>query len=99
MRMPSFCTTPQADDDKILKVLKRVYSPERCIAVVNNIRNVMPNAAIACDLIVGLSSAREGLFERSLDLMREILIDVLSTESYSTRPNAPATVLENQVAE
>jgi tRNA A37 methylthiotransferase MiaB len=70
--MRSVRAPPQADDDDILKAMKRSYSSERCIAVVNNIRKIMPNAAMAGDMIVDVPNASEALFERSLDLKREV---------------------------
>jgi tRNA-2-methylthio-N6-dimethylallyladenosine synthase len=70
--MRSVRAPPQADDDDILKAMKRSYSSERCITVVNNIRKIMPNAAMAGDMIVDVPNASEALFERSLDLKREV---------------------------
>jgi tRNA-2-methylthio-N6-dimethylallyladenosine synthase len=97
--MPSFHVPPQAGDDDILKAMKRGYSSERYIAVVNNIRKYMPDAAIAGDMIVGFPGESEAQFERSLDLMRKVRFDVLNTAAYSPRPNTPAASWGNQVSE
>jgi tRNA-2-methylthio-N6-dimethylallyladenosine synthase len=88
--IPSFHVPLQAGDDVILKEMNRGYSGERCFPVVNNIRKVMRDAAIAGDTIVDFSSASEAQFERSLDLIREIRFDVQSTAAYAPRPNTPA---------
>jgi tRNA-2-methylthio-N6-dimethylallyladenosine synthase len=97
--MPSFHIPPQSGDNDVLKAMKRGYTSERYLAVVNNIREYIPDAAIAGDMIVGFPGETETQFQNSLDLIQKVQFDLLNTAAYSPRPNTPAAVWDNQVSE
>jgi tRNA-2-methylthio-N6-dimethylallyladenosine synthase len=50
-------------------------------------------------VIVGFPGETEEDFEDTLALMREVVFDSINTAAYSPRPNTPAAVWENQVAD
>jgi tRNA-2-methylthio-N6-dimethylallyladenosine synthase len=97
--MPSFHVPPQSGDNDILKAMKRGYTSDRYLAVVNNIREYIPEAAIAGDMIVGFPGETEAQFQNSLELVRKVQFDLLNTAAYSPRPNTPAATWDNQVSE
>ena len=59
----------------------------------------MPKACISTDIIVGFPGETEEEYQRSEDLVREIGFDRCNTAAYSPRPNTPAALREDQVAD
>lgn len=97
--MPSFHIPPQAGDNDVLKAMKRGYTAERYVAIVQRIREMIPDAAIAGDMIVGFPGETEEQFQHTMDLMRTVRFDVMNTAAYSPRPNTPAATWTNQVGD
>lgn len=59
----------------------------------------MPDAAITADVIVGFPGETEDDFQQTLQLMEEVVFDSVNTAAYSPRPNTPAAVWDNQIAD
>lgn len=95
--MPFFHIPPQSGNSLVLKQMKRGYSVEQFTNVVNRIRDKIPDAAIAGDMIVGFPGETEDQFRDSLALIESIGFDVMNTAAYSPRPNTPAATWTNQV--
>lgn len=97
--MPFFHIPPQSGDNTILKAMRRGYSVETFVKVVDRIRSYIPDAAIAGDMIVGFPGETEEQFQHSLDLIRHIKFDVVNTAAYSPRPHTPAATFDHQIPE
>lgn len=97
--MPFFHIPPQSGNNDILKAMRRGYTVESFIKVVDRIREHIPDAAICGDMIVGFPGESEEQFQNSLDLMDLIKFDVMNTAAYSRRPQTPAAVMEDQIDE
>lgn len=95
--MPFFHIPPQSGDNDILKEMKRGYTVEAFVKIVNRIRSYIPDAGICGDMIVGFPGETEEQFQKSLDLLEEVKFDVMNTAAYSPRPKTPAAVMENQI--
>ncbi|GBF55795.1 tRNA-i(6)A37 methylthiotransferase [Microcystis sp. 0824] len=89
----------QSGDNDILKAMKRGYTQEKYRQIIANIRNLMPDAAISADAIVGFPGETEAQFENTLKLVDEIGFDQLNTAAYSPRPGTPAAVWDDQLSE
>jgi tRNA-2-methylthio-N6-dimethylallyladenosine synthase len=89
----------QAGDDEILRKMRRGYTYDSYMRVINKIRDKSPDASICGDVIVGFPGESNEAFQRTLDLMNEVKFDNLNSFSYSTRPNTEAALWENQVPE
>ena len=87
----------QSGDDELLKAMARGYTTARYRRIVEQIRNLMPDAAISADAIVGFPGETDAQFRRTLELVEEIGFDQLNTAAYSPRPNTPAADWPNQV--
>lgn len=59
----------------------------------------IPDASITADVIVGFPGETEEQFQETLTLMEEVVFDSVNTAAYSPRPNTPAAVWENQIAD
>jgi tRNA-2-methylthio-N6-dimethylallyladenosine synthase len=89
----------QAGDDEILRRMLRGYSHARYREICHTIRRYMPDASISGDAIVGFPGETEEQFERTVALVREVGFDRVNTAAYSPRPNTPAALVDNQVAD
>ncbi|TRU28603.1 MAG: tRNA (N6-isopentenyl adenosine(37)-C2)-methylthiotransferase MiaB [Microcystis aeruginosa Ma_QC_B_20070730_S2] len=89
----------QSGDNDILKAMKRGYTQEKYRRIIANIRDLMPDAAISADAIVGFPGETEAQFENTLKLVDEIGFDQLNTAAYSPRPGTPAAIWDDQLSE
>jgi tRNA-2-methylthio-N6-dimethylallyladenosine synthase len=89
----------QSGDNDILRLMKRGYTHERYRNIIHNIRRYMPDASVSGDAIVGYPGETEEQFQRTVDLVREVGFDRVNTAAYSPRPNTPAAVEGDQVAD
>eukprot|EP01031_Cornospumella_fuschlensis_P029006 gene29006-35011_t len=97
--MPCFNIPFQSGDNEVLKFMRRGYSRERYLDIIRQIRDILPDAAITADCIVGFPGETEEQFQQTLSLMEEVKFEQVNTAAYSPRPNTPAATWENQVPE
>ncbi|MBE7550295.1 MAG: tRNA (N6-isopentenyl adenosine(37)-C2)-methylthiotransferase MiaB [Anaerolineales bacterium] len=76
----------QAGDDNILREMKRDYSMADYYRLIERIRARMPEVSIATDIIVGFPGESEAQFQRTLDSLAELKLDVCHVAMYSPRP-------------
>lgn len=76
----------QAGDDDILKTMKRDYSMAEYYRLIERIRARMPDVSIATDIIVGFPGESEAQFQRTLDTLADLKLDVVHVAMYSPRP-------------
>jgi tRNA-2-methylthio-N6-dimethylallyladenosine synthase len=89
----------QSGDNEVLKQMARGYTHERYRRIIDQIRAVMPDAAISADAIVGFPGETEAQFLNTLKLVEEVGFDLINTAAYSPRPGTPAALWENQISE
>lgn len=89
----------QAGSDRILKAMNRGYTKESYIALVEKIRNVMPDAVFTTDIIVGFPGETKEDFDETIDVIKRVRFDSVFSFIYSKREGTPAAKMENQVPE
>lgn len=89
----------QSGSNNMLKAMNRGYTREHYLSLVKKIREVLPNASISTDFIVGFPGETEQDFEDTLSLVKEVRYDSAYTFSYSARTGTPAAELEDQLSE
>jgi tRNA-2-methylthio-N6-dimethylallyladenosine synthase len=88
----------QSGSDRILAEMRRRYTRERYLEIVEGLRAVRPDVAITSDLIVGFPGETEADFQGTLDLVREAgFVDSFSFK-YSPRPGTGAAEMADEVA-
>ncbi|MDR1392742.1 MAG: tRNA (N6-isopentenyl adenosine(37)-C2)-methylthiotransferase MiaB [Bifidobacteriaceae bacterium] len=95
--MPQLHMPAQAGSDRVLRAMRRSYRVERFLAVLERVRQAMPEAAISSDLIVGFPGETEADFEATLDLVRAARFASAFTFQFSPRPGTPAAAMPDQV--
>lgn len=83
----------QAGDDDVLKAMKREYTMAEYSHLIHKIRQRMPEVSIATDIIVGFPGETEAQFQRTLDTLAELKLDVCHVAMYSPRPGTVSTKL------
>jgi threonylcarbamoyladenosine tRNA methylthiotransferase MtaB len=95
--LPHFHIPLQAAEDSLLKAMRRKYDTALFASRVAKIKEVMPHACIAADLIVGFPGETEGVFAKCIDFLESIPISYLHVFTYSERPGTLALKLNEKV--
>jgi tRNA-2-methylthio-N6-dimethylallyladenosine synthase len=97
--MPYLHLPVQAGSDKVLKAMNRAHTAESYVRLIERIRAARPDIAISGDFIVGFPGERDGDFEATLQLIREVGYASAFSFKYSRRPGTPAAAMPGQVAD
>lgn len=95
--VPHFHIPLQSGSDTILKKMKRRYLSNLYVDRVTKIREVMPNACIGVDVIVGFPGETEELFLETYNFLTNLPISYLHVFTYSERDNTEAIDFEGYV--
>ena len=89
----------QSGSSRLLKIMNRRYTKEQYLALVEKLRNAIPDISLTTDIIVGFPGETEEDFRESLDFVRNVRYVIAFTFFFSIRTGTPAGVMENQVPE
>lgn len=90
----------QAGNDEILEQMRRGYTVDQYRALIERIRQRLPEASIATDIIVGFPGESEAQFQDTAAILEELRMDVAHLARYSARPGTIATRrMQDDVAE
>jgi tRNA-2-methylthio-N6-dimethylallyladenosine synthase len=87
----------QAGHDEVLARMKRGYSVDDYRRIIHHIRERIPGACIATDVIVGFPGESEAHFRGTLDLLDELKMDVCHVAMYSPRPGTVSARMADDV--
>ncbi|AWB84193.1 tRNA (N6-isopentenyl adenosine(37)-C2)-methylthiotransferase MiaB [Corynebacterium liangguodongii] len=87
----------QSGSDKVLKDMRRSYRSKKFLAILDEVREKLPDAAITTDIIVGFPGETEEDFQATLDVVEKARFTSAFTFQYSPRPGTPAAEMEAQV--
>ena len=83
--------------DNILKRMNRKTSKRDIIALIEKIRNKIPNVSIRTSLIVGFPGETKEEFKELLEFVKTTKFDKLGVFMYSKEDGTPAAKLPNQI--
>ena len=89
--VPHFHIPLQSGNNEILKLMKRRYLRDLYVDRVSFIKNLMPDACIGVDVIVGFPGETEEHFRDTFDFLNSLDISYLHVFSYSERDNTLAS--------
>jgi tRNA-2-methylthio-N6-dimethylallyladenosine synthase len=95
--MPQLHMPLQSGSDAVLRAMRRSYRSERYLRIIERVREVMPDAAITTDVIVGFPGETEADFQQTLDVVAQARFASAFTFQYSQRPGTPAATMADQV--
>ena len=85
----------QSGSNSILTRMKRNYSRELYIDVIEKLKLVRPNIKVSSDFIVGFPGETDADFQQTMDLIEEVQFDASFSFIYSARPGTPASKLHD----
>lgn len=94
---PQFHLALQSGSNKVLKSMRRRYTHEEYMDVVEIIRKYFKNPTFTTDLMVGFPGENQEDFEDSLSVLRDVGFLKVHVFPYSVRPGTLAEKFENQI--
>ncbi|MFP4149739.1 MAG: tRNA (N6-isopentenyl adenosine(37)-C2)-methylthiotransferase MiaB [Nitriliruptoraceae bacterium] len=88
--MPHLHLPLQSGSDRVLRAMRRSYRQRRYLTLVERTRELLPDAALTTDIIVGFPGETEEDFQATLDVVEAVRFDQAFTFQYSPRPGTPA---------
>jgi tRNA-2-methylthio-N6-dimethylallyladenosine synthase len=87
----------QSGSSRVLKSMRRTYTRERYLKLVDELRAAIPDLALTTDLIVGFPGETEPEFEETLSAVQEVAFDGAFTFVYSPRAGTEAASMADQI--
>ena len=87
----------QSGSSRVLKAMRRTYTRERYLELVQRLRAAIPDLAIGTDIIVGFPGETEADFRDTLDTVEEVGFDSAFTFVYSPRAGTEAAAMADQI--
>jgi len=88
----------QSGSNFILERMNRKYTREYYLSRVQKIRELLPQASLTTDIIVGFPGESEEDFEHTLSIMNTVHYSQAFTFMYSKRSGTPAAIMEDQIS-
>lgn len=102
-RLPKLCNyihlPAQSGSDAVLKAMRRPYSRERFLELVNALRAARSDMFFSTDVIVGFPGETREDFELTRSLFEEVKFDMAYIFRYSVRAGTPAEALGDPIPE
>ena len=95
--MPHFHVPLQSGSDEVLRLMHRRYDTALFASKVDRIHELIPDAFIGVDVIVGTRGETDELFSEARDFMEQLDISQYHVFSYSERPGTQALKIPHQV--
>ena len=87
----------QSGSSRVLKAMRRTYDRPRYLALVQRLRDAIPDLALGTDVIVGFPGETEADFRETLDVVEEVGFESAFTFVYSPRQGTEAAAMPEQV--
>ena len=87
----------QSGSNKILKRMNRTYTSDHFVSLSNKIREILPNAGISTDIIVGFPGELESDFNETVKVMDKVMFDSAFTFKYSPRKGTKASEYDDHI--
>jgi tRNA-2-methylthio-N6-dimethylallyladenosine synthase len=87
----------QSGSSRVLKAMRRTYTRDRYLALVEKMRNAISDLAFGTDIIVGFPGETEDDFHETLDVVEKVGYDSAFTFVYSPRAGTEAAAMPDQV--
>ena len=96
--MPHFHIPLQSGSNDVLKLMRRKYDRELFASKISHIRNILPDAFIGVDTIVGMRGETEDFFNDAADFIEMLDISQLHVFPYSERAGTKALEIPHVVS-
>lgn len=97
--LPHYHIPLQSGSNDILAMMKRRYRRELFAERVKKIKEIVPNAFIGVDVIVGFPGETDEKFMETYNFLESLDVSFLHVFSYSVRPGTPAAEMDGKVSQ
>lgn len=87
----------QSGSTEILAKMRRPYTRDEYLTLVNKIKKEIPDVAITSDFIASFPGETEEQFNETLSIIDEVGFDQCNVATYSPRKQTPAAVWKDQI--
>jgi tRNA-2-methylthio-N6-dimethylallyladenosine synthase len=87
----------QSGSSRVLKRMRRTYDRERYLALVERLRDAIPDLALGTDIIVGFPGETDEDFEQTLEVVETVAFESAYTFIFSPRAGTEAAAMPDQV--
>jgi tRNA-2-methylthio-N6-dimethylallyladenosine synthase len=87
----------QSGDDEVLRRMNRRYTLESFLHIVKDFRELLPEATLFTDIIVGFSGETDAQFQNTLNALEEMKCNMIYGAKYSPRPGAQSANWEDDI--
>ena len=84
----------QSGSDDVLKNMRRGYTAEQFMDLVDTLREGIPEISIATDIITGFPGETDEDHQKTLQLVKDLHADTLNITRFSSRPGTEAAQME-----
>ena len=84
----------QSGSNAILKDMKRRYTVNKFLGIVNRLRDEIPDISIATDIICGFPGETDFDHQRTIALLRKLRADTVNITRFSVRPGTEAASMK-----
>ncbi len=96
--MPHFHIPLQSGSDEVLTLMRRKYDTSLFASKVRKIKELMPDAFIGVDVIVGTRGETDEYFQKAYEFIEGLDISQLHVFTYSERPGTQALKIDHVVS-
>lgn len=89
----------QSGSNRVLELMKRSYTVEHYMAIMENIKKILPEATLSTDIMTGFCTETEDDHRMTLDIMREVQYDGAFMFKYSPREKTKAWDMTDDIDE
>lgn len=97
--VPHFHIPLQSGSDEMLSSMRRRYRKDLYANRVSKIREVMPDACIGVDVIVGFAGESDVYFQETVDFLKSLEVSYFHVFTYSERANTKALDIKGVVSQ
>jgi tRNA-2-methylthio-N6-dimethylallyladenosine synthase len=87
----------QSGSDRILALMKRDYTIEHYLQLIDNARRIIPDVSLSTDIITGFPTETEDDHKLTLDVMKEVQYDGAYMFKYSAREKTRSFLMGDNV--
>jgi tRNA-2-methylthio-N6-dimethylallyladenosine synthase len=89
----------QSGSNRILRLMRRPYTREKVLKIMQQLRKHLPLISISTDLIVGFPTESDEDFQDTLRLFDEVTFDMAFVFKYSRRTGTGAALMDSQISQ
>ena len=89
----------QSGSDRILKLMRRRYTAEKYLMLIDKLKKVRPNMRFSSDFIIGFPGETRQDFKDTMNIINEVKFDESYSFIYSARPDTPAASMQDDVSQ